>query len=285
MQKTRYLKGGSSKIMAIDQFTDELNIKELFIPEPMQKPELLFVPARDIPPEKWEKLKGDVNGRIANEKGELVPAYLKNIFFDDHLANALILFPERKNELEIPTFDQMLSDEYSLTSEYMKIIFPSISVEDINSRINGSTFDAWKNELLSERGNVVHWLNIGEAPVFGSFILYPDRFDELREISGLSETFEAVARNYKERSNWGGFAEFKLAIKLLGESPQISESDWEEMRKTIGDEDSFGWDLAAAMKMLEAQEIKMTSTGLRVIMPGGDNLSQDANPVPESRKF
>jgi hypothetical protein len=264
---------------------EALNIKDFMIKDFPKTPELPFVPERDIPPGKWEKLKGDVNARKTNEKGEIVPTYAKNIFFDDHLANALILFPERKNELEIPTFDQMLSDEYSLTSEYMKIIYPSISVENINSRVKGSTFDAWKNELLSERGNVVHWLNIGEAPVFGSFILYPDRFDELREISGLSETFETVARKYKERRNWGGFAEFKLAIKLLGEDPQISDTDWNNMRESIGNENAFGWDLAAAMKMLEAKEIKMTPKGLQVIMSGQENEFMGDNAPPEVRKF
>lgn len=270
----------------IDTLSDGINIKELAVAEPVRKPDLPFVPERDIPPGKWEDLKRQVNMSKTNEKGELVPVHDANFLFDNYLASGLILFPEKKEELEIPPAEHVLSVNASLSAEFMKIIFPSIPVEDLKLRMKVSSFDDYKNALISERGNVNYWLNMGESPVFGVAILYPERFGELKEIPGLVETFEEAARDYRENRDWGGFAEFKFAIKLLGRDPEITETDWKSMREFVGNPTSFDWDHAATMKMLEAKEVKMTPQGLQVIMPENENqLADVGEPLPERRKF
>jgi hypothetical protein len=203
---------------------ERLNIKDFLIKDLRKTPELPFVPERDIPPGKWEDLKRQVNMRKINEKGELVPVHDANFLFDNYLASGLILFSKRKEELEIPPAEHVLSVNASLSAEFMKIIYPSIPVEDLKLRMKVSSFEDYKNALISERGNVNYWLNMGESPVFGVAILYPERFDELREIPGLLETFEEAAREYRENRDWGGFAEFKLAIKLLGRDPELKQT-------------------------------------------------------------
>jgi hypothetical protein len=279
MTHVPFLKGVSFDNMSIDQFTDRINIKELTLTEPAKKPELHFDPAREISSEEWENAKKMLwESRVATN--------VQTPPFGKRLASMLILFPERKGELDVPPFDEMEGIN-SVFAEDMKLFYPDKITEEVVERKNsGYNFQKIKKIIGDNKDDESYWLTYGGSFLWDSFILYPERFGEIKALPDLADTLQKAAETRKRRIDVQGFAEYKLYVKLLGRDPEVSDEEWKMMLRRFRPQPSYCIDLGANLKMLEAREIKMSPQGLQVIMPEDENQLVDVSPaVPERRKF
>jgi hypothetical protein len=268
--------------MAIDQFIDsrDLNIKDLVVTEPARKPELPFDPRKDISNDKWGKAK-----KLLQESK--IATRVNTPTYGERLSSMYILFPERKDELEVPVFEEMKYGPNFIFAEHIKLFYPNLVTEDvIESNNSGYNFQKMKKIIEDHKDDESYWLSFGGHFIWSSFILYPEKFGEIKAIPGLAETLQKTASTRKNRTDLDGFAEHKLYVKLLDKDPGLSDEEWKAMLGRFHTDPSYRIDLGARMKMLTADKIEMTDKGLKLTMPdSGSQIKEYVKPVPNIRKF
>jgi hypothetical protein len=267
--------------MAIDSFsTDELNIKDMVIRAPETSTLIHFVPERDITTFQWECGKIELASRSKPEN---------RVNYGELASSMLILFPERREELQLLPFEELKEDlglphTRGLSVDELRILYPENVTRELIRTYNGRSFGAYEHLI---RNTTQFWKEKSGYAIFEAFVAFPEKFETLKP-NANKHIFSEAAQYYNDLGDWYNFASLKLAMKLLGMDPEVTSDEWNGMK--TGLEKSSNqmrfMSLAAHMKMLAAKEIKMSPQGLQVIMPEDENQLVDVSPaVPERRKF
>ncbi len=269
---------------------DRINIHELTIEEPEKQTELLFDVERDISKEDWEGINMKIEGCILNNSWSdyasqamkvkiLDPS--KNIGRDDNARQGM----ERK--LDAYKSSNKIDNEWgSFLSQAMamKILDPETDVglnNDIEQRLGGFLdtlrnrprsfcFHAMEMKIISP--NMV--LNIGET---------------------IWKEMEKDLESQRVSNNWIAFARDAVAMKILNPAVDLKLDNraWEGMRAKLEYyrvEPNEHWpnffEQAMNMKILAAEEVKITDKGLEINMrKKKDSFNTDVPPIPEIKKF
>ena len=272
---------------------ERINIKDLTLEEPeKKKSELPFDPERDITEEDWKRVRESLLSIRQEEHPEFTyPELVKSV---------KILFPERVSEFN---FDddflwrrtKLWSQRHGLPSllDYVfeiKLAFPErISelnldkLQEINKHI----------EVYRQRND---WAMFASAAMKMK-ILFPERIAELH----LDETAWVGMKEELEQLRtpdlWGYFAKRAMAMKILypekSSELNLDSHAWEGMKQDLekcrAQEHKTWWHIseqAIAMKILVAEEIKITDKGLEIIMPKEKPVFKEEVPsMPQRRKF
>lgn len=257
--------------MAIDNLAENrnVNIKDLTVSEASKKAP--FVPERDITPEMWGKWTDYANSEFEKTLIGDVREGIKIAGF------MTILFPQRKKDLHLPTVTktvEALQSDSIPDASSMQILYPA--------------FRPVFAHLLPEFQTQERLVQSAILPdyVWDTFILFPEKWDQILNKPKLAEHWKRDAAIHKENNGWVNFAESKLAEKLLGGNTAITDDEWREMLQHVQRGASpVAAPLAGMMKLLSAEKIEMTEKGLEIELPKPESTFVSRNSMPEGRKF
>ncbi len=263
---------------------DRINIHELTIEGPEKQAELPFDVERDITKEDWEKLRDGLekNRQESNWYGYssramqmkiLDPSQVLNL--DQHVWNGM------KETLEVHRRNREWYG-YSTRAMQMKILDPK---RDLN--IDRAAWQGMTDTLEGYRKTNM-WDDFSQLAM-DIKILDP------KQDLGLDPVAWKAMVATLETSKVGGHLDAWRAMELKIIDPNqdlnINASVWREMKDRLEEfrrEDSaydFSWQ-AMAMKILVAEEVKVTENGLELTMPEKKgSFNADIPPIPEIKKF
>lgn len=284
---------------------EKINVKSLAIEEPEKKPELTFDPEKEIAKEDWERYKERLNWTREN-----------NVWreFVHSAADMKLLFPDRISELNLGGTDwqgmkKMLEEfrkpsavargAFLLVAEDMKFLFPQ-RIKELNI-----TEDIWQENvnwalnLYDQRfgGGSIRWQQFAESAK-NLKMIFPERASELhldetawRGMMGrLKEFQEKTAKNSSVPEV--EFIELAANMRILmperfNEVSGVVKTRWQEIKSYWEKIQRKPPDMTVNMKILAAEEVKITDKGLEIIMqkPKKDEFKTETPPLPEIRKF
>ncbi len=266
--------------MSIDQLTENpINIKELTVPEPGKKKELLFDPVKEVAGEIWEQAKSELQKEWSASR---------DIIFGELASSMLILFPERRQEVLTGEMGPLYEAPMIISATNLKIMYPSEPLDGRHIENDRLPFESIKAVAEENKDNVLYWSGNSGIQLWDAFVLYPDKFQELRSIDGLAETMNKAAESEKQEPYWNDFLDFKLMAKLLGKDTRVTDEEWDSVKGYfhLNPSVEVKIQMAARAKLLLAKDIRMTPEGIQVTPPDvKENLSNDLGPVPERRRF
>jgi hypothetical protein len=241
------------------------NIKELILGDTNKSIGLHFDPEMDLTKENWENMKNFL---------QVIKNSQNKSNYGREASNLLILFPERRKELDLLPCDELLKSiipsSISVTLPDVRILYPESVTDEIIEEKAEFKFNVYKNTFQENSEYVKYWTSVRSNILWEAFVLYPERFNELAKTENLIDTFNLAADQHKKDENWIAFSKYKFFINILDNKHRpISDDEWVGMksgwRETIFNSDRA--QLAMQMKLLAAKEVKMTEKGLQVIMP------------------
>ena len=263
---------------------NRINIHELTIEEPEKPSELPFDPERDITEEDWEKMSNwledfrgqyrdwDVFSRYAMEMKIL--GQTKNLNLDQTAWQGMK--DRLENLREIPRWGDFfsLATGMKILDQRQNLNLDQAAWQGMQNEIKGWN-DIWKRQHLSLRAMDIK-------------ILYPAK--EL----GLNQANWQTMRDGLEEArnnNWRDFSHQAAAIKVLDPKADLGldEAVWQDMRDELeACRKNGGWgffcSLVMDMKILAADEVKVTENGLEITMRK-PKLTSGVPPMPETKKF
>ncbi len=265
--------------------SERINVQSLVISEPKQRiGELPFDPERDITPEHREIWENRQLDKLATNE------FIDNIYWRN-FTSLLILFPNSREKLVTMPFEEMATTyKESISIGQLRIIYPDKMTESFIKN-SGRKFEDYKRSLEERCGKFLNNVIVGDFnfvdEVFETFLLFPERHTELRAMEIIGETLSVLGKRFGYSRYF--HSEIKLVSKLLKpHDTTVTDPEWEIMKSLLAsDHVNSGWYMpnAARMKMLTAQEIKVTSKGLRLVMPGDGPMLKEEIPRPILRKF
>lgn len=278
---------------------EKIDIKKLAVEEPEKKSEIKvsFDPEKEITNEDWERMKEN----LKNRRGDNWP----NFFI--RAVEIKLLFPDRTAELRLDD-ERVLGAmkeglgkyrqknkwwQFSEAAMEAKILFPERAAE---LGLDEQARKEMKKKLDHYKENK-SWGEFAEQAMRVK-IVFPHKASEL----GLTEEFWKNQKKRLERPRrnrylyWGGdFAERAAVMKILFPErvPELglNKETWEGMegylveRRNHGQLANFSKQ-AINMKILAAEEVKVSDNGLEIIMSKEKpKLGKETPPLPETRKF
>lgn len=269
---------------------DRINIHELTIEDPEAQSELPFDPERDISAEDWAGMQDWLKTHCDDDNALMVHAVAMEIVFPGRTNDADVAKRIWKYGIERLKNDKKDGGAWSdfCTCAYdMKILFPD------KSREFGLDEEAWqgvKHELNECRKYKLWESFFKRAEAIKA--LFPEKVDEIcldeEALNGIVEVTRKLDVN-----DIVGVAYKAMHIKMV--SPEsmgkiaFSQKDWQglfdwlEKQRSVKIWFSFA-SQAAAMKILAAEEVKLTGNGLEINMRK-PKLDSGVPPVPETKKF
>lgn len=272
--------------------SERINIHELTVDEPERQSELLFDPERDLTKEDWQMIKDDLekSRRVEDWASFLSTAVhikILNPQFDlgidqkawEGMRNMLNAWKENA------TFENRWEVFLSRSAD-MKILDPTL---DLNldqadwQRIRDILKKTVIWDIFSRRAVEVRLLD-------HDYDLNLDQND-WRDI-------QDTLKKYRRDKNWGYFCSHAANVKILDSKIDLGldKEAWQGMRDKLewyrerckNGNESLGVfsDHAREMKILAAEEVKVTDKGLEINMRKDkkDTLS-DVLPMPEAKQF
>ena len=275
--------------------SERINIKDLTLEEPEKKRGLPFDPERDITEEDWEGMKNDTKKDRAEHMW---------YFFAKKVMSMNILLPEKMEELDLKneeTWQGMRdylkkllkegssSDHLVSYATAMKIIFPERFSEFY---VGGEVWEGMKNRLNREREAANWWAFAILA--LEMKILFPDRSSEFLDDTAR-EGMEKLLKKMRSEKIWYNYFQQAMQAKVLfpdrASDLYPDKTAWKEIKEHLmrARTDSRGetfLEIAMHMKLLAAEEIKITDQGLEIIMPKENpEFKEETPPMPQTRKF
>ena len=283
---------------------NRINIHELTIEEPEKKSELRFDPERDITEEDWRNMRQLLEEYRKDDERKSHGSGQEVMYFSGQAMYMKILNPTVVLNLDETAWQVMRQDLernriqpdrygvfpghglsdwglFARQAREMKILDPEI---DLNLNEN-----AWQGmrQLLDSRRTDKKWGDFSSLaadikildPTLG-LNLNPDT------LRGVRDQLEI----YREADNWWIFSWQAMHMKIL--DPRIDlnldETAWQGMRESLknfrGDWSSFSKQ-AMLMKILAAEEVKVTDKGLEIKMRKDKPLTSGVPPLPETKQF
>jgi len=271
------------------QFGNTINVKGLAIEAPQKEPEVLFDPERDLTEEDWERMKEylEINkGRRAN--------------FIHGLKVMVLLAPERKGELPI---DDMLREDLLQSfnrakdvepnevvlfyGELIKLFFPeNLPHLDLNNGIWEKVEKYVQEEMI--RADPSNDSDVSKVLIhMREFkLLFPRKdFPEATREKVLA-MLKFLSKDAYDKEEWDRFLYINKNMRIIfpGMPLHFDKKSIQGMRGILkSDEHKFK---ALDLKILAAKEIKITDTGMEIIMPERQpSFEQSVSPLPETKKF
>jgi len=245
-----------------------------------------FDPERDISKEDWEKIKEDLEKMRENKDW-------RN--FSELAKNAVILFPERKKELHLDeevwkTLKELWEENpeelnwfyFSSKAITIRSLFPE-RIDELN--LGEGVWEKMKEGLEVWRTNK-NWLRFFSQAV-GMMFFSPEKTEELNLNEEAWKAEREMLEYYQDKNLSKDFGyiyshleNIKQAIILFPEKVRelglLNEDIWNEIKGVMEDRrpsDPEGFknsDIftrwAVAMKILAAEEVKVTDKGLEITM-------------------
>ena len=275
---------------------ERINIKDLTIEEPERKKGLLFDAEKEITDEDWEELKNTFSG-MREREGSL------NLM--NHAMAMKILSSERVKELRFGEEDWTNSkflyeihrargshtESFDSLAIAMRVVFPERASE---LRLDETLWESYKRTIEQYKLEE-NWLSFHALAVRAK-ILFPKKFGE--EITLDRKSLEELKKAfiwYREDNNWDSFIRRTFQAKILYpeslEEFNIDDATWKNMKKKLQESRKGKYwidfaEYAMFLKLLAAEEIKITNKGLEVIMQKEEaEFKEETPPMPQTRKF
>ena len=298
---------------------ENINIHDLTIEEPEEKQEAVFDPERDITKEDWQKMKEKLErlrdsghwslfAKTAAEMKTLDPSL--DIPLDEKTWEGIEddLRDTREDVFEKKEPDMAPYWGFFIRAMRIKTLDPS---RDIYPELN-------KIELKESKKELKELGRSGTAIAFGRLAIPIKALGAKVDISQYEAPWHRMLEelNYYRKSKIGygsqdfiqqDFIELATYMKILHPEKvhelMIGEDEWEKMKtllekiRTVKENNqglppprkearmTFS-ELAMAMKILAAEEVKITESGLKITMPEKkEDLENKILPLPERRDF
>jgi len=269
---------------------ERINIKDLTLEEPPKKRELPFDVERDITEEDWDKL-----CRFLEEISVDDPA--RRSSFAYVAMNTKLLYPNKPAEYFEGLAEKIKSSaeqnrpdsyqNFSLIAAALKVLSPEKFSE---FHIDNNDWQGMK-EVLESYKNGDHWDNFAWHAMKMK-IIFPNKTSEL--FLDENAWFHMEETLFRHRNN-NDRALFAMEMRLLFPEKvldfRIDKQMWDEMGKALTqsriENEYYDFStLAVTMKLLAAEEIKITDQGLEVIMQKEKSeFKEETPPMPQTRKF
>jgi len=224
--------------------------------------------------------------------------------FSREVTSIKLLFPDKVSELRLDqgVWDGMSGQldiertshewqQFTRVAMALKLLFPTRISE---LKLDDSVWEGMKDKLDKYRfqTDFVSYLTHALRMTF----LFPARKDEM----GLGETVWNGAKrqleNNHRKGKWAIYAQHAVAMKALFPKKVIAElkigkDEWDRMKEMLPmlwSDNDMGKFMAHAMhmKLLAAEEIKITDKGFEIIMPKDEpDFREEIPPMPVARKF
>ena len=275
---------------------ERINIKDLTLEEPERKKGLPFDVERDLHPAFWDVATKQLKDHQERESW---------FNFATDAADLAILYPERiadldlnetmwekmKEELEIYKKEKVWGLGVSLAAN-MKILFPE---KNMNNLID---MDSWR-QIIQTFSSMKDIGSLRDSIVFASEvkILNPERFKDLElDEEKTWDEIETLLDRYRN-VNIDVFAKIARQVRIVFPekfySLNLDAAMWEKMMKLFRKQeildpllDPRHIQFTASLKLLAAEEIKITDKGLEIIMSKEKpEFKEETPPMPQTRKF
>ena len=276
---------------------ERISIKELTLEEPEKKRELSFDPEGDLTEEYW---RGMINTfELALQEGHpldasslaaglkiLSPERMDKLDFEDKTKEVMENFLISSRDIEV--WDYFIAQAYAL-----QIVFPG--------RISGFLLDdiTWegiKGELEKHRAK--DW-EVFANHAMAVKIAFPNKKSELQLDNTAWEGMKDILQQYRIDRDWMSYTIHAVNMRILYPEKTtglgFDTLPWKEIKDEIkepltGSETKDFWRrLCVAfmyLKLLAAEEIKITDQGLEVIMQKEKpEFKEEIPPMPQRRSF
>lgn len=286
-----------------------VNIKSLVLERPISRAGLPFDPERDLPESQRQRI---LAGLKEVHDGDL-PGPLDWLAFMSDAFYAKMLFP--------PGFDAQLGLDnfawYGIAEQFerekgyletyrdvsplvfiniaasLKILFPQRFGELNDDNLNRIWTEAKKElETENEGGSDASFNQVHDF--LDLILLFPDRKSDINLDESLYLSAKRETEDTLQQGKWHDFVSLALSLRLVFPERfteiKIKTNDWQMMKEALKNSvEEKGWNsrniaLAAGMKILAAEEVKITDQGLEITMPK-PAFQRFAQPLPQIRKF
>ncbi|KKP33210.1 MAG: hypothetical protein A2360_04845 [Candidatus Staskawiczbacteria bacterium RIFOXYB1_FULL_32_11] len=269
--------------------SDNLNIHELAIEEPEKKSEVFFDFEKEITEEDWGEMEKNMQRLLDDANYNNVPWVAMNM---------KIIRPDYEPKFDWRVMQKITADIniqrelgewrdfFSLAME-MKFVDPNY-----NSSIAFPELLGIKRELEKCK-NKQNWDNFSAIAMQIKIIDPINCSDFLGLDSNVWDSMFRSLKNYKDNNMWNEFVNQATHMKVIDPKIDldISESDWDNIRKKINFERNLGRgisfsNLVARVKILAAEKLEVTDKGLEITMPKQSvGLQRETPAIPEQKQF
>lgn len=267
---------------------DNINIHDLTVEEPEKESNLAFDVERDITTETWKAMDREL--RVFKQDKDWykflwLGARMKalkpdiDIHFDEETSQ--LLTEELKRCWKEDNVDYF-SDEAC----NMKVIDPQMDISPVKE-----VWGKMTATLKHYKTDITQWRKFIEQAMRMKVI---DPQTDIQRDEDIEDFGRDVVQKSRTRSEWFWFSKEAMEVKILDPKAdlKISQKEWAEMKKYLNNfllaEHHVSWwnfsTMAMAMKILAAEEVKVTDEGLEINMKK-PNLSSESPELPEQRKF
>lgn len=287
--------------MVLDKLEkSRVNIKDLTLEEPHPESIVLFDPERDIHETGWKILIGVARDMVADRR-RLELSGLTNDWGwleVEELTWLKVLSPERfsaanlvDKDLEDSIFNDALRQreqnrmsDFTELAMYIKILFPE-RFDQLNMEGN---WTALKSQFDRDRQHPVTWNFLTTA--FFIRAVFPNRQSELSLDQEAGNTLLSFVDSLGQNGRLITRAYFKILFPQIVNNPNQEDQEMFNRRINWLNKGSINYAYltldAASMKILSADEVKMTDKGLEVAMvKPKPSYSETVQPLPEVRRF
>jgi len=277
---------------------DRINIHELTVEEPEKQTELPFDPERDLSNQDWEKMLTKLRSRIQNDRNARETGEDRQFFYTRCVGlsllamNLKILNPRVELDLDENVWKEMREtlEAVKYNGDWQSFSEQAISIKILNPDIfalDEVGRQCMKSELERHR----------RARTWEAFFIQAvqvriiDRDIDLKLDDGAWQRIRDQLEVNRKNEEWGEFALHAANMKIL--DPYIDlgldEVAWHGIQTKLDEyrkADSFFEKHAVAMKILAAEEVKVTEKGLEINMrrPKAE-IDSGVSSVPETKQF
>jgi hypothetical protein len=292
--------------MVLESFDNRIDIKQLNIEQPSEKPEPAFLPERDI----------------TSEQVEFALKSLRDLsiqgFTADNIAgvggSTALMFPELKEEIRTNLVKEKISrrlrellskvnqdqpsNNYPVTGEMLRILANCrafMEAADSSFITQSSTAQTYAKKLIENSLRFgdwgIHLTSWAQTRLVWSRELSPMATWDQQGLKDL------VLQHLKDTQDSFNFARNAANLRIVAPEKfseiQLNKDMWQYMRQTLRGKWSSGqsndardfMEMAKNMTILSAQEISIDNTGLRLVFPKLESPLVRQEGVPEQRNF
>ena len=276
---------------------ERINIKDLTLEEPEKKRGLLF---EGITGEDWK----NIIKTIEHPKGIGFRSWSD---IAENVAAMKILFPEGIRDLEMgedalwSALKQELEDlrrrkkwkYFFQVATNTKIIFPERTPElNLDDELWKKLEGHLRGRIMSQGSGKTMWTDIARFAMEARF-LFPEKFSQL-ELG--DDVWRGVLKNLEKhlrKELWTSYCQRAAQLRVVfpGRFHELKVKDnWQNARDMLAKlRTNESWNgflqLASAMKLLAAEDIKITNRSVEIIMKETPDFKEEIPPIPQTRKF
>lgn len=246
---------------------DKINIHDLTIEEPEKQTEVPFDPERDIMAEDWERIYKKIKSDIW--------VYTSIKILDPQFVDKKII--QKQEDSANKTLERKEWGSFLTYARHLKIIKPGAKI-NINDEMRRGVEAILKDQKIAKNWWDFAWTAMSIKLIDPKFKVDPEDWEKLE--------------NYlSTRSNQADYVRQAMKMRIINQdwNPNWSTNTWNEIKKELesrrvrNDAGEFA-EMAAAMKIMAAEEVKSTEKGLEINMKK-KSIETEVSQMPEQRNF